>query len=62
MFTGEGESEEPRRQDESGADWERLRRELMERALAKMPKPEPQPSNEEVESVFRAVVASHEVD
>ena len=34
-------------------------RELIRRALAQVPQPEPQPSDEEVEAVFRAVVASY---
>ena len=37
----------------------RSRRELVEKALAQFPAPEPQPSNEEVESVFRSVTASY---
>lgn len=37
----------------------RLRRELIEKALAQFPPPEPRPSNEEVESVFRSVTASY---
>lgn len=36
-----------------------LRRELIERALARFPTPEPHPSKEEVESVFRSVTASY---
>ena len=37
----------------------RLRRDLIERALARFPPPEPHPSEEEVESVFRSVTASY---
>jgi hypothetical protein len=48
-----------REPDESELERGRLRRELIERALARMPKPEPQPSREEVESVFRSVTASY---
>jgi hypothetical protein len=43
---------------ESELEQGRLRRELIERALAQFPPPEPQPSKEEVESVFRSVTAS----
>lgn len=50
---GRGEPEEPRL--EQG----RLRRELIEKALAQFPPPEPEPSREEVESVFRSVTASY---
>lgn len=40
-------------------EWGRLRRELIERALAQFAPPEPRPSKEEVESVFRSVTASY---
>ena len=45
--------------DESELERSRLRRDLIERALARFPKPEPHPSKEEVESVFRSVTASY---
>ena len=38
---------------------ERRLRELTELALSRLPAPEPQPSDEEVESVFRAVMVSY---
>jgi len=37
----------------------RLRRELIEKALARFPPHGPRPSKEEVESVFRSVTASY---
>lgn len=49
----------PREPDESELERGHLRRELIERALAQFPPPEPQPSREEVESVFRSVTASY---
>jgi hypothetical protein len=49
----------PREPDESELERGRLRRELIERALARFPRPEPHPSKEEVESVFRSVTASY---
>jgi hypothetical protein len=49
----------PREPDESELERGRLRRELIERALARFPPPEPRPSKEEVESVFRSVTASY---
>ena len=49
----------PREPDESALERGRLRRELIERALARYPPPEPHPSKEEVESVFRSVTASY---
>lgn len=49
----------PRAPDESELERGRLRRELIERALAQFPPPEPHPSQEEVESVFRSVTASY---
>src|ERR1041384_3358763 len=49
----------PREPDESELERGRLRRELIERALAHFPRPEPHPSKEEVESVFRSVTASY---
>ena len=51
-----GDRREP---DEPEVERGRLRRELIERALAAMPRSEPQPSKEEVESVFRSVTASY---
>ena len=56
-----GEDEECRRgePDESELERGRLRRKLIEKALAQFPPPEPQPSKEEVESVFRSVTASY---
>ncbi|MET0645790.1 MAG: hypothetical protein ABW208_04165 [Pyrinomonadaceae bacterium] len=45
--------------DESTLERGRLRRELIEKALAQFPRPEPQPSEEEVESVFRSVTDSY---
>lgn len=45
--------------DEAELERGRLRRELTEKALAQFPPPEPQPSKEEVESVFRSVTASY---
>jgi hypothetical protein len=58
-----GEDEEswrssPREPLESELERGRHRRELIERALAQFPPLEPQPSKEEVESVFRSVTAS----
>ena len=38
---------------------ERRLRALTARALARLPAPEPRPSVEEVEAVFRAVIASY---
>jgi hypothetical protein len=49
----------PREPDESELERARPRRELIERALARFPPREPQPSKEEVESVFRSVMASY---
>ena len=49
----------PREPDESELERGRFRRELIERALARFPRPEPHPSEEEVESVFRSVTASY---
>ena len=49
----------PREPDESELERGRLRRELIERALARFPPPEPRPSKEEVEFVFRSVTASY---
>lgn len=49
----------PREPAGSEAERAQLRRELIERALALFPAPEPQPSMEEVESVFRSVTASY---
>jgi hypothetical protein len=49
----------PRVPDESELERGRLRRDLIERALARFPTPEPHPSKEEVESVFRSVTASY---
>jgi hypothetical protein len=49
----------PREPDESEVARGRLRREMIERALARFPRPEPQPSQEEVESVFRSVTATY---
>ena len=45
--------------DESRLERGRLRRELIEKALARFPRPEPHPSEEEVESVFRSVTAGY---
>jgi hypothetical protein len=45
--------------EESTLERGRLRRELVEKALAQFPPPEPQPSEEEVESVFRSVTAGY---
>lgn len=45
--------------DKSEMERGRHRRQLIEVALAKFPPPEPQPSEEEVESVFRSVTASY---
>ena len=60
----QGEDEEcrrgrPREPNEAELERGRLRRELIERALAQFPPPEPQPSKEQVESVFRSVTASY---
>jgi hypothetical protein len=49
----------PREPDESEAERARHRRKLIEKALAQFPQPEPQPSKEEVESVFRSVMSSY---
>ena len=49
----------PREPNESELERGRLRRGLIERALARFPRPEPHPSEEEVESVFRSVTASY---
>jgi hypothetical protein len=49
----------PREMDESELERGRLRRALIEAALAQFPPPDPQPSEEEVESVFRSVTASY---
>lgn len=49
----------PREPDESELERGRRRRELIEKALAEMHTSEPQPSKEEVESVFRRVTASY---
>jgi CRISPR/Cas system-associated protein Csm6 len=45
--------------DETEAGRARHRRELIEKALAQFPQPEPQPSEEEVESVFRSVMSTY---
>ena len=45
--------------DESTLERGRLRRELIETALARFPRPQPQPTEEEVESVFRSVTAGY---
>lgn len=50
----------PREPDDAELERGRLRRELIERALAQCPPPEPHPSKEEVESVFRIVTASYD--
>ena len=60
----EGGDEECRRDDpREPADPElkrrHLRRELVEKALARFPPPGPHPSEEEVESVFRSVTESY---
>ena len=59
MWMGEGDFEERWRQlhGESPAGWEQVLAEQLDRALSRTS--EPQPSDEEVESVFRAVVASY---
>jgi hypothetical protein len=59
MWMSEGDFEEQWRQlhGESPAGWEQVLAEHIDRALARTP--EPQPSDEEVESVFRAVAASY---
>ena len=49
----------PREPDEAELERGRLRRKLIENALARFPRPEPRPSKEEVESVFRSVTASY---
>ena len=49
----------PREPDEAELERGRLRRQLIERALAQFPPPEPHPSKEEVEAVFRSVTASY---
>ena len=49
----------PRAPGEAELERGRLRRVLIERALARFPMPEPHPSKEEVESVFRSVTASY---
>ena len=49
----------PRGPDEPELERGRLRRELIERALAQFPPPGPHPSKEEVESVFRSVTESY---
>ena len=53
---GRGGPHEP---DEADLERGRLRRALIERALAQFPPPGPHPSKEEVESVFRSVTASY---
>jgi hypothetical protein len=63
-MSNKGEDEErrravPREPDESELERGRLRRELIEKALARFPPPGPRPSKEEVESVFRSVTASY---
>ena len=63
MWMGEGEFEEryrcdPREQGESLARWERLLPGLTELWRVSVRSPEPQPSEEEVESVFRTVMSS----
>lgn len=49
----------PREPDEAEIERVRHRRVLIEKALAKFPPPEPHPSEEEVESVFRSVTSSY---
>lgn len=44
---------------ESTLERGRLRRKQIEKALARFPRPEPRPSEEEVESVFRSVTAGY---
>ena len=61
MGTGEGDYEESWLvRGESAAGWERFLAELLDMALASTSGPDPQPSQEEVESVFRAVTASYD--
>ena len=50
----------PREPDDAELERGRLRRELIEKALAQFPPPGPHPSKEEVESVFRSVTASYD--
>ena len=45
--------------DESTLERGRRRRELIEKALAQFQRPDPHPSDEEVESVFRSVTAGY---
>jgi hypothetical protein len=49
----------PRGPDELESERGHLRRKLIEKALAQFPRPEPDPSREEVESVFRSVTDSY---
>lgn len=49
----------PRGPSESERERGHLRRKLIEKALAQFPPPVPEPSKEEVESVFRSVTASY---
>lgn len=49
----------PRERDELESERGHLRRKLIEKALAQFPPREPEPSREEVESVFRSVTASY---
>ena len=63
MWISEGEWEEPWwGSGQSAAGWEQHLAELLSRALSGAPTTDPQPSREEVESVFRAVIASYEGD
>lgn len=50
----------PREPDDAELERGRLRRQLIEGALTQFPQPEPHPSKEEVESVFRSVTASYD--
>ena len=60
MWMSEEECEEPwLGRGESAAGWERHLAELLDRALTSPSAPEPQPSDEEVESVFCPVMASY---
>jgi hypothetical protein len=64
MWMGEWKEEgrrrrDPREQRESLAEWERLLPGLTELWRVSVRSPEPQPSEEEVESVFRRVMSSY---